>query len=59
MTRKSFRLGWVAGVVWKRAADPVTTDTAAVLSYQKGDRQATINLAYTGGVTAVGIQYTP
>ena len=59
MTRKSCRLGWVAGVVWKRAADPLTTDTAAVLSYQKGDRQATINLAFSGEVTAAGIQYTP
>ena len=59
MTRKSCRPGWVAGVVWKQAADPVTTDTAAVLSHQKGDRQATLNLAYSGGVTAAGIQYTP
>jgi hypothetical protein len=44
---------------WAQAADPIITDSAAVLSYKKDNRQATINLAFTGGVTAVAIQYTP
>lgn len=44
---------------WEQSSEPIVSDSAAILSYKKGDRQATINLGFTGGITAVGIQYTP
>lgn len=44
---------------WEEAQPAMVTDTTIVMVYAKGDRKATIGLAFTGGVTAVGIQYTP
>lgn len=44
---------------WTKLGDAIVTDTAAQLSFQKGSRQAMINLASQSGHTAVGIIYTP
>ncbi len=44
---------------WQETQPAMVTDTTVVMNYKKDNRQATIGLAFTGGVTAVGIQYTP
>jgi hypothetical protein len=44
---------------WEQAQDPITSSSASILSYKKGDRTATINMISAQTAVTVAIQMKP